>query len=325
MIKATSREDPPKLHLLIFASSFGGICSGFLTLPFDVVKVRLQSQLLNVYSTSLIYCNQYIQSLCVCTHTCNYNKPNALSETYSVFQQIMRETGPRGFWRGLTPTLIQSIPQVTIYYTLYQRMKHSLGYVNSDFSNYIPAVAGVCSRSITCFMIAPLELLRTNMQSSSAFSIKDLYYISVGSIRSKGYLPLWCGFKPMLIRDIPFSALYWSGYEALKVHLQLHCNNPRDNISNLLITIISSGLCGSVAAALTTPFDVLKTQIEITVQDKKLNNPKIIQTIVDVYTKSGVKGFFKGVIPRCVKVGPACTIMITTFELVMNFFQIDLN
>ena len=321
MNKLSLHDVPPKLHILILASSIGGICSGFVTLPFEVVKVRLQSELLNVYSTSLIYCKKYIQSLCICTHTCNYYKNNAFSETCTVFKQILRETGPKGFWRGLTPTLLQSVPQVTIYYTLYQKLKHSLGYVNSDYSSsLIPAVAGIGSRIITCFMVAPLELLRTNMQSSTIFTIKDLYLLSVESVRSKGYIPLWRGFKPMLIRDVPFTALYWSGFETFKFKLQLHCISTHDKTSDLLITMISSGVCGTVAAALTTPSDVLKTQIEISIQDTKFQNPTLIRNILNIYNKLGIKGFFKGVVPRCVKVGPACTIMMTTYEFALNFF-----
>ena len=324
----SSHDSSRKLHILLLSSSLGGFCSGFITLPFDVIKVRLQSQFLNVYSTSLMFCNKYFQSLCVCTHTCNYNqlhhKHNAFSETYTVFRQILRETGPKGFWKGLTPTLMQSIPQVTIYLTLYQKLKHSMGYINSDFSSIlIPAIAGVCSRAITCFMVAPLELIRTNLQSSPKLSIKDIYHLSIESIKSKGYVPLWRGFKPMLIRDIPFTALYWSGFETLIFQLKIYSTPTRSKIFDLLMTMISGGLCGSAAAALTTPCDVVKTQIEITIQNAKIQNPNINRTILNIYQKSGIKGFFKGVVPRCVKVGPACAIMITTFEFVLNLFQTD--
>ncbi|KAI6657072.1 Solute carrier family 25 member 40-like [Oopsacas minuta] len=311
----------PKLHHLLIASSFGGICSGFITLPFDVLKVRLQSYSIDINTSSQNFCNRYVQSLCVCVDTCDIYRPvfgkNQFSSTYSMFKIILKETGPKGFWRGLTPTLIQSIPQVTTYYTLYQKFKHYFTYNSNISSSLVPAIAGVGSRTITCFMVAPLELFRTNLQSSPTFSFRNIY----SSIKVNGYFSLWRGFSPMLVRDMPFTAIYWSGFELMKVQLQLLFAPQPRTIGDLYITFISGWVCGSVAAALTTPCDVLKTNIEVSLQDQKIMNRTIYKTILDIHSEFGIGGFFKGLIPRCAKIGPACAIMIVTFELVINLFN----
>lgn len=40
----------------------------------------------------------------------------------------------------------------------------------------------------------------------------------------------------------------------------------------------------------------------------------VYQTIKRIYSKSGIQGLFAGLVPRVVKVAPACAIMIATFE-----------
>lgn len=39
-----------------------------------------------------------------------------------------------------------------------------------------------------------------------------------------------------------------------------------------------------------------------------------------IYNTEGIKGLFKGYVPRIVKVAPACAIMISTYEYGKSFF-----
>lgn len=41
-----------------------------------------------------------------------------------------------------------------------------------------------------------------------------------------------------------------------------------------------------------------------------------------IYKQNGIKGLFTGLIPRVIKVAPACAIMIATFEHGKRFFQV---
>ena len=311
------------LSQLFIASSIGGICATFLTLPFDVLKVRLQSHFMNIQVRPHIFCHRYIQSFCLCVNSCDIHRfelgRGSISSTYSMFKIILTESGLKGFWKGLTPTLVQSIPQVTIYYTLYQKFKLYLSYQPELPIVLLPAIAGVGSRTITSSIVAPLELIRTNLQSSPAISLRDIYSYFASCIKLNGVSSLWRGLYPMLIRDIPFTATYWPTFELLRTQIisTFTPGNPIDVYANL----ISGWVCGSIAAALTTPSDVVKTQIEISIQNPKTRNVNIFNIIQGIHAKYGLRGFFRGVIPRCAKIGPACAIMIATFELIIGLFM----
>ena len=311
------------LSQLLIASSIGGICSTFLTLPFDVLKVRLQCHFVNTQVRPHIFCQMYIQSLCLCVNSCNTHRSElrrgSLSSTYSMLKVILTESGFRGLWKGLTPTLVQSVPQVAIYYTLYQKFKYHLAYQPELPVVLLPAIAGVGSRSITSFIVAPLELIRTNLQSSPTISLKDIHSYIVSSIRLNGVSSLWRGLYPLLIRDIPFTAIYWPTFEFMRS--QIISTFTPGNFIDIYANLISGWLCGSLAAALTTPSDVVKTQIEISVQNLTIRDVNILNIIRDIHSNFGIRGFFRGLIPRCAKIGPACAIMIATFEVIISIFM----
>lgn len=84
-----------------------------------------------------------------------------------------------------------------------------------------------------------------------------------------------------------------------------------------------------VAAFITAPFDVVKTHKQIEFGEKILYAKHPVKTLPKVGTiailnkifhQNGLRGVFSGVIPRVVKVAPACAIMITSFEYGKAFF-----
>lgn len=104
-----------------------------------------------------------------------------------------------------------------------------------------------------------------------------------------------------------------------------------DIFNNILITTSPSIPLPppQVAAFLTAPFDVVKTHKQIEFGEKVLYAekpvkalPKIgtIEILRKIFRENGIRGIFAGVVPRVVKVAPACAIMITSFEYGKAFF-----
>ena len=65
---------------------------------------------------------------------------------------------------------------------------------------------------------------------------------------------LWRGLGPTLWRDVPFSGIYWAGYEGWKKVFKRH------GMSGAWVAFLSGAVSGTSAALITSPFDVLKTR-----------------------------------------------------------------
>lgn len=58
-----------------------------------------------------------------------------------------------------------------------------------------------------------------------------------------GSRALWRGLPPTLWRDVPFSAIYWMGYEECKKAIEL---NHKYNMNELQVSFVAGALSGMV-------------------------------------------------------------------------------
>ncbi|KAG8566476.1 hypothetical protein GDO81_013271 [Engystomops pustulosus] len=328
----------------IMASGTGALLTSLFVTPLDVVKIRLQSQkkpfskVMSVKSLPrapplrhptwrcFLYCNGLMDHLFVCQHAtaCStwYRAPTHFHGTVDAFVKITRYEGLTSLWSGLPPTLVMAVPATIIYFTCYDQLRDFLCYNMGYSGSHIPLVAGALARLGAVTVISPLELIRTKLQS------RQLSYIELGAclrsaVTQGGWLSLWKGWGPTVLRDVPFSALYWFNYELVKKRLSDKWGTSE---TQFLINFTSGALSGAVAAILTLPFDVVKTHRQIELGDLEMVSSRRKRSSTwgamrIIRAESGTRGLFAGFMPRVIKVAPACAIMISSYEFGKNYFQ----
>ena len=131
-------------------------------------------------------------------------------------------------WSGLSPTLISALPSTIIYFVAYEQFKARLlefHYAHvakikgsprgREIPFAVPLVSGMSARICAVSFVSPIELIRTKMQS------EKMTYAQIRSalqivLQSQGILGLWRGLPPTILRDVPFSGMYWTCYEFIK-------------------------------------------------------------------------------------------------------------
>eukprot|EP01112_Ceratiomyxa_fruticulosa_P013759 TRINITY_DN3886_c0_g1_i1.p1 TRINITY_DN3886_c0_g1~~TRINITY_DN3886_c0_g1_i1.p1 ORF type:complete len:331 (-),score=56.67 TRINITY_DN3886_c0_g1_i1:289-1281(-) len=300
----TTMERPtqtPKSQQLV-AASVGGLLTAVVVCPLDVIKTRLQAQTVQLNPSPS-------QSI---TRNVVYRN------TWDAFVKILRYEGPATLWRGLAPTLIMAVPNAVIYFNTYEFLKMRFKEENMN-QHYIPLVAGALARVVTASCTAPLELLRTNLQGiKGKESVKSVLSRLVSNTGWKG---MWLGIGPTLLRDVPFSAIYWSFYELTKKHL---FSVSDGNSAPFLASFSSGAIAGTLAAVITTPIDVVKTQVQVSKKTKSVVDAKAsltsstVSVFKNIVKEEGWRGLTKGMLPRAAKIAPACAIMISTYELIKS-------
>nr|XP_033774573.1 solute carrier family 25 member 39 isoform X1 [Geotrypetes seraphini]XP_033774574.1 solute carrier family 25 member 39 isoform X1 [Geotrypetes seraphini]XP_033774575.1 solute carrier family 25 member 39 isoform X1 [Geotrypetes seraphini] len=332
----------------MLASGTGALFTSLFVTPLDVVKIRLQAQMtpfskvLSVKSTPwtkpipqpkwrcFLYCNGLMDHVYVCQNgtSCTpwyqTRTPTHFSGTMDAFVKIIRHEGIKSLWSGLPPTLVMAVPATVIYFTCYDQLRDFLRFGMGYQGAHIPLIAGAVSRLGAVTVISPLELIRTKMQSRQ-LTYGELRVCIQSSVAQDGWLSLWRGLGPTVLRDVPFSALYWFNYELVKKRLSTTASTEE---ATFTISFISGAISGTVAAVLTLPFDVVKThrQIELgemqTVRGRsRKKRSSTWQLMYRIQAESGTRGLFAGFLPRVFKVAPACAIMISTYEFGKTFFQ----
>lgn len=323
------------------ASSCAGslLVSVFMT-PLDVVKIRLQTQERYFSKKCFLYSNGITDHLLprvngdlkpVAPHTpeeiCNckwYNRPKYFNGTFDAFIKISKVEGITSLWSGLSPTLVLAVPTTVIYFTTYEQLKKRLG-AHLGYSGTTPDPpwlamgSGVFARIWAVSIVSPLELIRTKMQSQKMrfYQVQQALKIT---IESQGIRGLWRGYSATLLRDVPFSGIYWPCYELLK-----------PNRYNFPETFLAGAVSGTVASTITLPMDVIKTRFQIELGEKMLTSSTTksisrsnLSVALEIIGTEGISGLFTGLVPRILKVAPACAIMIASYEYCKKFF-VDRN
>ena len=280
----------------------------------------------------------------------------SFNTTFDGLRKIARNEGVTTLWRGLSPTLVMAIPANVIYFTGYDWLRYNNNSpINRVFSaNYAPLVAGVSARMLAASVVSPIEMFRTRMQASrSAGSHFAETVQGIGEmVASHGYTSLWRGLTLTLWRDVPFSGVYWWGYETIRGALTearergrgldirpgesrsraRSRSQSRENHANTFTdSFIAGATSGAVASILTMPFDVGKTRRQVFVDPSKSvagaekslapELQSMPRFLLHIIKEEGIQGLWKGWIPRTLKVAPSCAIMISCYEVGKRVFR----
>ncbi|PVV04283.1 hypothetical protein BB560_001228 [Smittium megazygosporum] len=258
------------------------------------------------------------------------SNPNYISGTWDGFRSIYRNEGIFSLWRGLSVTLVGALPSTVTYFAGYDVLSI---YLNSEvpaLGLYTPLVAGCLARTVTAFMISPLELIRTRMQSASSQNFSTVFNGLKSSVKARGISTLWTGLVPTLYRDVPFSAIYWFSFERTKSFLskkETFSLSPNRKSSNIFVSFLSGAFSGTVAAIVTHPFDVVKTAHQAILSTTHTKSGSVsgnygtASVLNHIISKDGIAGFYSGLSPRLIKIAPACAIMISSYEFGKSFFK----
>ena len=218
--------------------------------------------------------------------------------TYNILRETRRLEGMRGVYAGFLPTLLMSVPNNILYFAAYESIRNHL--TPSCGSTLAPIISGGSARFIATFSVAPFEYIRTRMQAG--IYAKELF----SSVSESGVHSLWQGVVPTLWRDIPFSAIYWVGYESIS---RTFFENKSTHSA-----FIAGGVSGSVAALVTMPFDVVKTRVQVQQTSSDGSKSSLIKTLRTISRVEGISALFAGLSPRVSKATLSCAIMISAYE-----------
>ncbi|KEY65629.1 hypothetical protein S7711_07878 [Stachybotrys chartarum IBT 7711] len=377
----------------------GSLVTSLLVTPLDVVRVRLQSQAttaptpsINIPKLALTTDNfAAVRSELGVTACCREvffagnnveycfasprietplanasadcavqeTRRKAFSSTFDGLRKIARNEGITTLWRGLSPTLVMTIPANIIYFTGYDWLRtHEASPFSSLSETAAPLVAGSMARIFAATAVGPIELVRTRMQAATGAGTTNHLVEAFQGIRrmvgTHGYTSMWRGLTLTLWRDVPFSGLYWWGYETIRGKITdarqerrgrsfsagddrvgaRRRSQSRENHRETFVDSFASGaLSGAFASVITTPFDVGKTRTQV-YQDSPRGRTSghinaaaapeernMVRLLWHIFKTEGLPGLWRGWIPRTLKVAPACAIMISSYEVGKRAFR----
>eukprot|EP00429_Kryptoperidinium_foliaceum_P017298 CAMPEP_0176029342 /NCGR_PEP_ID=MMETSP0120_2-20121206/14417_1 /TAXON_ID=160619 /ORGANISM="Kryptoperidinium foliaceum, Strain CCMP 1326" /LENGTH=376 /DNA_ID=CAMNT_0017362567 /DNA_START=119 /DNA_END=1249 /DNA_ORIENTATION=- len=355
------KSDP--LWIRIVSGSVGSMITALVVTPLEVVKVRQQFQtptasealssaaLKNVEkcpSCGVFVFNNGLKECFLPRNAVPYFdpitgslKPNptvsSSKGTLSMLRSIYQTEGISGIYAGLTPTLVMGIPNTVLYFASYEDFRERLNQHGIMPVSIVPAVAGASARLVASCATAPLELIKTRQaaQVGGGQAANGLWADVAHAIQSDGFLSLYRGLGPTLLRDIPFSAVYWYFIETFRA--SWGDSSHLSSMEQAGQALVNGSAAGMISAAVTTPLDVVKTRrqvttsVEMEVTEAAIcdhhgsiayeakrpisSSTSTISTMKQIVAEEGVSGLWRGNQTRMIKVAPACAIMLSSYEI----------
>lgn len=350
-----NRSSDLTLSQRMLSACTGSLLTSLVVTPFDVVRIRLQQQelLYPVQTADVTCCRKVFWETpidkMVGTVKGNFCQPNScfnegakIEGTFQGLRNIAAKEGLSTLYRGLGLTLVMAIPSNVVYFSGYEFLRDSSP-LRESFPLINPLLCGSIARILAATSVAPLELIKTRSQAvptggaakSSSEILRMVLRNSLNEIKTGGVSTIFKGLGLTLWRDVPFSGIYWSTYEyvthVLKTKSILNDENKlmSTDTSLFLRSFAGGSIAGVTAAIFTNPFDVGKTRMQVSLNDnnnmgslgRKQKKETIFKYITQIYRNEGLAALYVGLLPRCMKIAPACAIMISSYEMTKKFFK----
>jgi len=224
--------------------------------------------------------------------------------------------GFKGIYRGVGSVVVGSAPGAAAFFVTYDYLKYNLPPSISHPSPLGHVISASIGECMACLVRVPTEVVKSRVQTSAYGLRASSFDAFKNIIRTNGFYGLYRGFGITIMREIPFTSFQFPLYEYLKHALRERLPGKRALYSHE--AAICGSIAGGVAAAVTTPLDVLKTRIMLDMRRDKSNMPSVFSRIRTIYYMEGVNAFFAGVVPRVLWISAGGAVFLGVYEFTVS-------
>lgn len=195
------------------------------------------------------------------------------------------------------------------YFAFYGAACNCITRARPDMSpSAVAFVSGGIAAAGSSFVKVPLAVC---IRSVQAGIYPNFFAAAKSIVGSAGVRGLFTGYLPTVLEDVPDMAIKFAAYESLR---QLHSKAVGGRVASVQEDFAMGAFSGALAAAATTPLDVIKTNMMCMAASR----PTMGAVAAKVYATGGAAGFMRGVGARSLSNGINSAVFFVFFEAIRN-------
>ncbi|KAK4688495.1 hypothetical protein P7C73_g1599, partial [Tremellales sp. Uapishka_1] len=313
-----SPSDPPTFQRALLAGAISGLSVDFLFFPLDTIKTRLQSS-----------------------------------------SGFIKSGGLRGIYSGVGSVGAGSAPGAAAFFTTYETLKTRLAAIAPSMSPALIHVIGASGGElVSCLIRVPTEIVKSRTQTAAYGAGSSTANSFVNVLRNEGVRGFYRGYGITIAREvicfsllaylcvsfvlidvhcpqIPFTSIQFPLYEFLKTQLS---TRYLDGARPSSYQAAGCGMfAGGVAAALTTPLDVVKTRVMLEAKTSSRTvapnsaipatpSPSIFSLpprLIAILRQEGPQALFAGWKPRTTAISLGGAVFLGVYDFFINVGRDD--
>eukprot|EP00210_Caulerpa_lentillifera_P000655 g632.t1 len=188
-----------------------------------------------------------------------------------------------------------------VFYSAVKKMLTKRSKLNSGTIAFVSAGTAAA----TCSVIkTPLAVC---VRSVQAGIYKNAFSAAMSIVKEVGVRGLFTGYLPTVVEDAPDMAVKFAAYETMR---SVYKSVLTDRQPSAQEDFAMGAISGALAAACTTPIDVVKTNMMC----EAVSRPSMVAVAKSVMRNKGPTGFFQGVGPRALSNGINSAVFFCFFE-----------
>lgn len=261
-----------------------------------------------------------------------------MKNTIDAIKKTFLREGIAGFYRGVTISTIIGCPATCLYFSTYEITRRQLSKISyfNKHSSISDFVGGFSAEIVSCLLWVPIDVIKERMQVQSLISQDKRYKSTIDAfkqmIKNEGLNGLYKAYGATIVAFGPFSAIYLTLYEQLKIACLNNFYNNNINSSNSNIKsvndlppyIIASCACMSAAfsAIVTNPLDIVKVRMQVQRGGIfEFGYANIFDGLIKIVKHESMGSLFHGTSARVAFWVPNLAINLTLYEACTKFYR----
>ncbi|WOL03919.1 solute carrier family 25 member 44-like isoform X1 [Canna indica] len=251
---------------------------------------------------------------------------------------ILRQEGPRGFYRGFATSLAGTVPARALYMGALEATKSAvgtatlrLGVAEPVASAAASAAAGISAAVAAQVVWTPVDVVsqRLMVQGSATAKYRGGIDAFKKILCSDGLRGLYRGFGLSIVTYAPSNAVWWASYSlsqrliwgGISYHMAGGGELRPGQGTVMVVQGVSAAMAGGAAAVVTMPLDTIKTRMQVL--DGGGQKVTVGRTVRSLLREGGWRACYRGLGPRWASTSLSATTMITTYEFLKRLSAKD--
>ncbi|KAJ9107184.1 hypothetical protein QFC19_002844 [Naganishia cerealis] len=306
---SNNKTEKPRIPLMthLVAGGFAGLAEACVCHPLDTIKVRMQ-----------LSKSRKARGL----------KP--LGPWATAKQIVARET-PMGLYKGLGAVVTGIVPKMAIRFASFEAYKNALSDKEGKLKPKGVFLAGLLAGATEAVLVvSPMEVVKIRLQAQQHSladpldipKYRNAAHAAFTIVREEGLSTLYRGVALTALRQATNQGVNFTAYQEFKrlakTYQPEYANVELPSWQTMILGLVS----GAMGPFSNAPIDTIKTRIQKASKEPgETALSRFTKVTVSMFKEEGPAAFYKGILPRVMRVAPGQAIVFTVYERVKTILD----